>query len=139
MQPLQICIGPIIRIGRESWCLLYAEFFITSFTPSFTKHATMSVVSEGSGFLSGGIHDSSSDLTFGPPVMALQDRPGLLPVLNRLLCTKSVRPYLSISSCFMEQARKSATSSVFTPSTLTLDSMISSLASSAATSISMFG
>ena len=26
MQPLQICIGPIIRIGRESWCLLYAGF-----------------------------------------------------------------------------------------------------------------
>ena len=28
MQPLQICIGPIIRIGRESWCLPYAGFFI---------------------------------------------------------------------------------------------------------------
>ena len=27
MQPLQICIGPIIRIGRESWCLPYAVFF----------------------------------------------------------------------------------------------------------------
>ena len=27
MQPLQICIGPIIRIGRESWCLPYAGFF----------------------------------------------------------------------------------------------------------------
>ena len=26
MQPLQICIGPIIRIGRESWCLPYAGF-----------------------------------------------------------------------------------------------------------------
>ena len=26
MQPLQICIGPTIRIGRESWCLLYAGF-----------------------------------------------------------------------------------------------------------------
>ena len=25
-QPLQICIGPAIRIGRESWCLPYAEF-----------------------------------------------------------------------------------------------------------------
>ena len=31
MQPLQICIGPIIRIGRESWCLPYAGFFITDF------------------------------------------------------------------------------------------------------------
>ena len=30
MQPLQICIGPIIRIGRESWCLPYAGFFIYS-------------------------------------------------------------------------------------------------------------
>ena len=29
MQPLQICIGPIIRIGRESWCLPYAGFFYT--------------------------------------------------------------------------------------------------------------
>ena len=29
MQPLQICIGPIIRIGRESWCLPYAGFFVT--------------------------------------------------------------------------------------------------------------
>ena len=27
MQPLQICIGPIIRIGLESWCLPYAGFF----------------------------------------------------------------------------------------------------------------
>ena len=27
MQPLQIYIGPIIRIGRESWCLPYAGFF----------------------------------------------------------------------------------------------------------------
>ena len=27
MQPLQICIGPIIRIGRESWCLPYTGFF----------------------------------------------------------------------------------------------------------------
>ena len=26
MQPLQICIGPIIRIGWESWCLPYAGF-----------------------------------------------------------------------------------------------------------------
>ena len=32
MQPLQICIGPIIRIGRESWCLPYAGFF-QSFYP----------------------------------------------------------------------------------------------------------
>ena len=31
MQPLQICIGPTICIGRESWCLPYAGFFwITS-------------------------------------------------------------------------------------------------------------
>ena len=27
MQPLQICIDPIIRIGRDSWCLPYAGFF----------------------------------------------------------------------------------------------------------------
>ena len=27
MQPLQICIGPTIRIGRESWGLPYAGFF----------------------------------------------------------------------------------------------------------------
>ena len=27
-QPLQICIGPSIRIGRESWCLPYAGFFL---------------------------------------------------------------------------------------------------------------
>ena len=26
MQQLPICIGPIIRIGRESWCLPYAGF-----------------------------------------------------------------------------------------------------------------
>ena len=26
MIPLQICIGPTIRIGRESWCLPYAGF-----------------------------------------------------------------------------------------------------------------
>ena len=29
MQPLQVCIGPIIRIGQESWCLPYAGFFET--------------------------------------------------------------------------------------------------------------
>ena len=27
MQPLQIWIGPTIRIGREIWCLPYAGFF----------------------------------------------------------------------------------------------------------------
>ena len=27
-QPLQICIGPSIRIGRESWCLPYTFFFL---------------------------------------------------------------------------------------------------------------
>ena len=27
MQPLQICIVPTIRNGRESWCLPYAESF----------------------------------------------------------------------------------------------------------------
>ena len=27
MRPLQFCIGPTIRIGRESWCLPYAGFF----------------------------------------------------------------------------------------------------------------
>ena len=27
MRPLKICIGPTIRIGRESWCLPYAGFF----------------------------------------------------------------------------------------------------------------
>ena len=26
MQPLHICIGPTIHIGRESWCLPYAGF-----------------------------------------------------------------------------------------------------------------
>ena len=26
-QPLQICIGPTIRIGRDSWGLPYAGFF----------------------------------------------------------------------------------------------------------------
>ena len=31
MQPLQICIGPTIRIGRESWCLPYAGFLKASF------------------------------------------------------------------------------------------------------------
>ena len=31
MYPLKICIDPTIRIGRESWCLLYAGFFSLSF------------------------------------------------------------------------------------------------------------
>ena len=30
-QPIQICIGSTIRIGRESWCLPYAGFFIIFF------------------------------------------------------------------------------------------------------------
>ena len=41
MQPLQVCIGPIIRIGRESWCLPYAGFLKTnmkiSLYPDFQK------------------------------------------------------------------------------------------------------
>ena len=38
MQPLQICIGPTIRIGRESWCLPYAGFFFKDlFTISYYK------------------------------------------------------------------------------------------------------
>ena len=28
MQPLQICIGPTIHIGQESWCHPYAGFFL---------------------------------------------------------------------------------------------------------------
>ena len=28
-QPLQSCIGPTIRIGREIRCLLYAGFFVS--------------------------------------------------------------------------------------------------------------
>ena len=28
IKPLQNCIGPTIRIGQESWCLLYAGFFL---------------------------------------------------------------------------------------------------------------
>ena len=35
MQPLQICIGHIIRIGRESWCLPYAGFFLKVTAISF--------------------------------------------------------------------------------------------------------
>ena len=38
MQPLQICIGPIIRIGRESWCLPYAGFFLSCLMESFLHH-----------------------------------------------------------------------------------------------------
>ena len=30
MQLLQNCIGPTIRIGQESWCLLYAGFFVVT-------------------------------------------------------------------------------------------------------------
>ena len=39
MQPLQVCIYPIIRIGRESWCLPYAGFFILQIesVPSHSK------------------------------------------------------------------------------------------------------
>ena len=29
LQLLKNCIGPTIRIGRESWCLPYAGFFHT--------------------------------------------------------------------------------------------------------------
>ena len=31
MQPLQICIGPTLRIGQESWCLPYAGFLLDFF------------------------------------------------------------------------------------------------------------
>ena len=37
MQPLQVCIGPIIRIGRESWCLPYAGFFCSSLPQSSSR------------------------------------------------------------------------------------------------------
>ena len=32
MQPLQNCIGPTIRIGREILCLPYAGFFTLGFS-----------------------------------------------------------------------------------------------------------
>ena len=35
MQPLQNCIGPTIRIGREIRCLPYAGFFSSSFLSLF--------------------------------------------------------------------------------------------------------
>ena len=35
MQPLQNCIGPTIRIGRESWCLPYAGFLARGLVLSF--------------------------------------------------------------------------------------------------------
>ena len=28
LQPLQICIGPTISIGRGSWCVPYVGFFL---------------------------------------------------------------------------------------------------------------
>ena len=34
MQPIKICIGPSIRIGRESWCLPYAGFFVVGLATS---------------------------------------------------------------------------------------------------------
>ena len=34
-RPLKICIGPTIRIGRESWCLPYAGFFLYAHNSSF--------------------------------------------------------------------------------------------------------
>ena len=37
MQPFQICIGPIIRIGRESWCLPYAGFFSSALAPAVSS------------------------------------------------------------------------------------------------------
>ena len=50
MQPLQICIqciGPTIRLGRESWCLPYAGFFrwqfhitVNSMKPMWHRRAT---------------------------------------------------------------------------------------------------
>ena len=33
MQPLQTCIGPNIRIGQESWCLLYVGFLFIKSIP----------------------------------------------------------------------------------------------------------
>ena len=47
MQPLQICIGPTIRIGRESWCLPYAGFFRSNTTTQdivFAKSDTTRIV-----------------------------------------------------------------------------------------------
>ena len=35
MQPLQNCIGPTIRIGREILCLPYAGFFFNDITQTF--------------------------------------------------------------------------------------------------------
>ena len=39
MQPLQNCIGPTIRIGRESWCLPYAEFLFLLLRVSWVSWA----------------------------------------------------------------------------------------------------
>ena len=38
MQPLQNCIGPIIRIGREILRLPYAGFFEDIFTKEESRH-----------------------------------------------------------------------------------------------------
>ena len=37
MQPLENCIGPIIRIGRESWCLPYAGFLYSRLAPELVS------------------------------------------------------------------------------------------------------
>ena len=44
MQSLQICIGPIIRIGRESWCLPYAGFLLNH---SLRDHSQIMSAAEG--------------------------------------------------------------------------------------------
>ena len=42
-RPLNICIGPTLCIGRESWCLLYAGFFIVhSYNVVFIKSKSFS-------------------------------------------------------------------------------------------------
>ena len=48
MQPLQICIGPTIRIGRESWCLPYAGFLLyTMITKKVSGLRSLTLLLEG--------------------------------------------------------------------------------------------
>ena len=112
---------------------------MTSFTALFTRHPIILLVSLAVGCLVGGSHHSSPSLTFGPPVIAGQVRPGLVSFLHLLLCTTLLRPSVSISGCVMEQARKRVTSKVLTPLTSTLESINLCLVCSAVCSILRLG
>ena len=95
MQLLKNCIGPTIRIGRESWCLPYAGFFPCLVIVSF-KIATSSLrLSKLSSAQE--IFQIQAGLRLGS-ALDLEFKPGLSSALNENLNLSQAQARLGIKN-----------------------------------------